>query len=132
MKRMIWLIVGSVMGFVFGRTVAGETVVNTSTVGFVVIVLCLITFAMGRRNKAEASATAVATAVANAQVEFDAQLAATATALAQNAVTIYMQKNDLDGEPEALVHSAGIALAAERTIETSTPTTDVYESVRYM
>lgn len=132
MKRMIWLVVGCVMGFVFGRTMAGDGLVNTNAVGFVVLVLLVIAFGMGRRNKAEASAMAAANAVAVATVEFEAQLASTATALAQNAVTIHLQNAGIDADAEALVHSAAAQIEAEKRIETSIVTNTQEESVGYM
>lgn len=122
MTNFIWLIVGSVMGYVWAiNNPSTEHIPRQSAILTACILACVVVFGLGRRAKAEATATAVASAVANAQIAFDAQLAATANAVAQNAVTIYLRDAEQISTAQAREIAAEYIEAASSHIPVNEP-----------
>lgn len=114
MGRAIWLIVGSVAGYIFGVNMEMPSTPRSSALAIVALLLFIMLFGLGRRNKAEAVATAVATAVAEAHVNFEAQLEASAKAMAMNAVSIHLNNEKL---AEHLVNESVTSIRQlERTV----------------
>lgn len=91
--RALWVILGFIVGVIVSRNAVEMSEPQRDTVYGFIIIIGIIFYFTGKRDKASAVATAVATANANAEIKFNAEVESRANAIAQNAINIHFGDN---------------------------------------
>lgn len=124
MSRLVWLILGFIIGTVMVNN--GHEMSNPSkaAVGLAFILACAISWWAAYRAKNSAVATAVAVANAKAEINFKAELESKAQALAQNAVNVYFSRDQMQPMMPPIVHEIREELTYIPDKETPIPAID--------